>query len=303
MKRLRTLWLLAVVGAGVIAVLPFLAGSAAASAHKPPTPHGGKLAPGKAPTKVRGATSFSCGMSVTSNFTLTADENCSGYGIYIEAPGVTVNLGGHTLTGDGSTGYGVEADYGNDTVTNGIITSFQYGVVDYGNGDKVTNTQIDDSVYDGIWADGNNSTFSGNYLLANGESGILNYYESGGSDMNNWLESNATYGIYSEYATGLTISGNKALNTGSGGYGYVVYGTGKVTGNVANGNAVDGFWVDGNTSGFTPTINVSGNRAAFNGGYGFDVPAGGAVDGGGNVVQANGNSAECLNIVCHAVDS
>jgi len=301
MKRVRRLWLLAVLGAGVVAVTPFVLGSASASTHKP-APPGTPPTKGHAPTKVRGATSFSCGMTVTTNFTLTADESCSGTAIFIEANGVTVNLGGHTLTGPGSSGYGVEGDFNNDTVTNGVITSFQYGVVFFGNGDKATNLQLDNSSNAGIVTEGSTNVISGNYLLGNA-TGLWNFEGSGDQDTNNWAESSTTFGIYVEYTTGATISGNKALNAGSGGYGFLVYGTGKVTGNVASGNAVDGFYVDGNTSGFTPTITVSGNRAAFNGGYGFNVPAGGAVDGGGNVVQANGNSTECLNIACHAVDS
>jgi hypothetical protein len=48
-------------------------------------------------------------------------------------------------------------------------------------------------------------------------------------------------------------------------------------------------------------LTVSNNRAAFNGHYGIEGDAGGAIDGGGNLVQDNGNAAQCANIICHEV--
>ena len=44
-----------------------------------------------------------CGQSVTTNAVLAQDLACTGHGITVNAPNVTVDLNGHTLTGDGGT--------------------------------------------------------------------------------------------------------------------------------------------------------------------------------------------------------
>jgi hypothetical protein len=101
---------------------------------------------------------------------------------------------------------------------------------------------------------------------------------------------------------GLTATNNKVLSGAS--YGLTTLGdAGTLSGNVANGNAVDGIDLSNPGTGVKPALTASNNRAAFNTGYGFDSTPGGAVDGGGNVVQANGNAAQCANIVCHEVDN
>jgi hypothetical protein len=74
--------------------------------------------------------SVQCGDTLTTNTTLTADLGCSGTALKIGAPKLTLNLGGHTLRGDG-TGVGVDNSGGHDEVTiqGGTIQGFAVGVL------------------------------------------------------------------------------------------------------------------------------------------------------------------------------
>ena len=73
----------------------------------------------------------SCGDVITTNTRLEADLNCTGDGLIIGRDGITLNLGHHTITGDGDSGdVGVsnEAGYDNVTVRKGAVENFGVGV-------------------------------------------------------------------------------------------------------------------------------------------------------------------------------
>lgn len=78
---------------------------------------------------VPAASAASCGDVLTANTTLAADLTCSGTAFFIGAPGIVLDLDGHTLTGDGS-GAGVfeGAGLGGFTVRNGTIENFEFGI-------------------------------------------------------------------------------------------------------------------------------------------------------------------------------
>jgi len=95
----------------------------------------GALATGGASTASAGIVTPSCGSTITLPTTLTSDIGpCPGDGIIIGADNVTLDLNGHTISGDGSgNGNGVEsAGHSNVVVqsTNGrgLITRFNEGV-------------------------------------------------------------------------------------------------------------------------------------------------------------------------------
>jgi hypothetical protein len=74
----------------------------------------------------------SCGSTITSNTTLTADLVCAGDGLIIGANGITLNLGGHTITGTAG-GNGINdgfltGHFNNVTIRNGKVTGFQIDV-------------------------------------------------------------------------------------------------------------------------------------------------------------------------------
>lgn len=76
------------------------------------------------------APSVTCGSVVTSDLTLTANLTCAGGDGLILGSGVTLDLGGHRLSGDGS-GIGVQTSgdsTGGNTIRNGTISNWATGV-------------------------------------------------------------------------------------------------------------------------------------------------------------------------------
>ncbi len=89
------------------------------------------------------ATPVTCGSVIVANTTLKADLACHGNGLVIGAAGITIDLGGHTLSGDG-TGIGVSdgtfpgtTGFANVTVKHGRITGFP-GLVTINRGNNNT---------------------------------------------------------------------------------------------------------------------------------------------------------------------
>ena len=72
------------------------------------------------------ALALSCGDTLTSDTTLTANLACSGTALVVGADGITIDLNGYTISGDG-TGLGIDntGGYDNVTIKNGTITGFQ----------------------------------------------------------------------------------------------------------------------------------------------------------------------------------
>jgi parallel beta-helix repeat protein len=305
--RIRKWRYLLLAGVAALSVAPFLSGavSASGSGSKPPPPPqpNTKLAPPKsAPIAT---TAFACGEVAMASLTLTADENCPGStAIWVGKAGITINLGGHTLTGDGTNStFGVyDSGFSGVTITNGVINDFNYGVVLGAATSHVTSVVSENNTNAGIYVVGNSDTISGSSALSNAVVGFEIFNGSSNQVTNNTSES-GPYGFYLVGLASVVISGNKALNsTGGSGYGMVVAGdSGTLTGNVANGNNVDGFYLSNAGTGVKPAVTATGNRAAFNAGLGFDSTPGGVFDGGGNVVQDNTNLLQCANIVCHEV--
>ncbi|WP_432825157.1 right-handed parallel beta-helix repeat-containing protein [Dactylosporangium sp. CA-092794] len=68
-----------------------------------------------------------CGSTITASITLTADLTCAGDALIVGAAGITVDLGGYTIIGNG-TGTAVRSSSANDvTVANGGISGFALG--------------------------------------------------------------------------------------------------------------------------------------------------------------------------------
>ena len=83
-------------------------------------------------TAAAAAPAVTCGSTVTTDVTLTADLHCpSGDGIILGS-NVTLDLGGHSLVGGGSSGVGVQTDFlseGGNTIRNGTIENWGTGIL------------------------------------------------------------------------------------------------------------------------------------------------------------------------------
>lgn len=102
---------------------------------------------------------FSCGQTVTEeNTTLTLNEDllgCEGDGIIVDADGVTINLGGHSIVGlrkERTAGIRVRGA-NNVTITNGTVASFERGIyltdVEDAN---ITEVSVNSNRYEGLLA-------------------------------------------------------------------------------------------------------------------------------------------------------
>jgi Right handed beta helix region len=246
---------------------------------------------------------LACGATVTTSVTLTANVGpCSGSdGLVVAADGITLNLNGHTVSGDG-THYGIRTSSRNSVVVeNGVVSQFDYGFVSTtGTSVRVTNMRLSNNTTDGLYAGGSKASITANVATGNA-GGFFVGYGTGDIVSNNWANGNAGVGIR-VYLAGATTSNNKALSNGSEGIN-VSGGTGTVSGNVASGNGTDGIYVDSPGVGIKAGVTVSSNRTSFNTQLGINSTAAGSNDGGANVVQDNGTAAQCKNIVCHEVST
>jgi parallel beta-helix repeat protein len=244
-----------------------------------------------------GRAALSCGQTVTASVALTADLFCSGSdGLDVGANGIVVNLNGHTISGD-TTHFGVlDSGHTGVVIENGTVASFNTGVVfQLGASGTVQNMRLRTSTI-GIDARGNGIVISGDYAF-DSDVGIL-VEGSGDTVTGNWAEENISVGINVDHVSGVSLTGNKATNNG---VGIAATGSsGLVSGNVAESNT-SGIVLNSVGSGVKSQLTASNNRAAFNGQLGIDSAPGGSTDGGGNLVQDNGNAGQCANIICHEV--
>lgn len=240
-------------------------------------------------------------------------------GLTISTPGVTLDLGGHTISGPGAytTSFsGVRVTGVPDvTVTRGTITGFQSGVVF---------NEADDGFITKISAHGNdqgiNLSGHGGHLVAqnvvadNGRDAIA-LGESDGNTITQNVVTGNTFGIFVRNGSDdNVVTRNKVSATHS--VGIATYDRANrtvVAQNTVWGNWDDGIRIGADTSGSTLLQNtsygnggdgievsnatVTKNTATYNGQLGIRALAG-ATDGGGNKAAYNGDPAQCAGVVC-----
>jgi nitrous oxidase accessory protein NosD len=216
------------------------------------------------------ATNVHCGQTITATTTLNGDLNCTGQnGLIIGANSVTLNLNGHTIFGSNGVNdntVGVTVNGTSDTVKNGYIEGFAYGVNAFGTNDTVTTLQVNYTDQLGIY--------------------LAGVTDKATSDT---AAENFNYGLY-DFGSGDTIQSDHLLNNN---FGLVTFGRGeKVLDNIADGNTNDGILVQS-----SPPATVTGNTANFNGGYGINATSP-KIDGGTNTAKGNTNPQQCRGVVC-----
>jgi hypothetical protein len=106
-------------------------------------------------TVAAAAATISCGQSLTSSATLSQNLNCGATGLIIDADNVTLNLNGHTVSGNGiGAGITLASSAGavtGVTVENGSVSGFADGLLLGPNG--ASDTQIDSVRFDSDGAD------------------------------------------------------------------------------------------------------------------------------------------------------
>jgi len=290
----------------------------------------GGLVVGPAPA---GAAPISCGATITVSTTLAEDMTCPGDGLVIGAPGVVLDLGGHTLRGPGATFFaqdaGVRVEAMQATVRNGRIEGFRFGVHVAGgsNGSRV----------EGLWLDGNGDgvhVLSSSNRIAQSSmthSNVVGVFLAGSGNVveGNSLQQNLA-GVFM-VGPGHDIVGNDIVGEDGDDRGILAFFGGRVLNNrvshyggaagieILRGGEITGnqvsFTVDGIRAGpgtlvtgnvvfanaddgihAEPGAIVGANVAVQNRDLGIEAP--GAFDAGGNRAFANGNPLQCAGVAC-----
>lgn len=230
------------------------------------------------------AAAVPCGAAITVNTVLTSDMNCPQQGVLINASNITLDLGGHTITGAGpatvaSAPFGITAGVrfnGNVTgsvVKNGRITGFNSGATVVSQG-----------------ADGNEIA---GLTLANNSNGITLQSGQGGAPTttNQYIHDNT---VVQSTSQAIVVTGNShriernTVDLSS--TGLSVNGDGnQISGNRITKSTFTGINFIGNANGTSDNNRVTGNIVTDNGGSGI------ALAGDGNVVSGNEVSGNQFN--------
>jgi hypothetical protein len=257
-----------------------------------------------------------CGSMITEDTVLTHDLLGCEDGLVVAAPGVTLDLGGHEIVGQG-VGTGVRLallEAAGSVVRNGAIRSFENGVSVI---DSATLSHLDIG-----------SNHVGVFLLARARIERSTIHRNG-------------VGVFISCCSGLdpgdAISGNRIVNNqeegiratrgelariernlvmSNGGDGVSLFETfGIVLDNTFKNNGGAGLKIRDGCFFWQFIYRVGGNDATGNGELGIDVPGGDPewfsqiclldpfpvdLDAGGNSARKNGDSRECFGVACVA---
>lgn len=253
----------------------------------PPLHHPVPSLPARSSAAPSYRTHVSCGEVLVTSTTLANSLYCpGGDGLLTSNAGVTINLAGHFLLGNGAgTGIRTLFDYGGVTIENGTVAGFEDGVGLFGIGAyTVTNMNLIGNASDGLIIDGDSDVVANNHVSFSGLYGITT---GDGTDD----------AVYSRNIV--------SHNGGSGIFTYVS--TSRFYYNVATWNGGDGIDSYDIAWSFAPGYHYGGNIADHNSNIGIaleitdpyhnPLPV---VDEGGNEARFNRSSLQCsvLGLTC-----
>lgn len=198
-----------------------------------------------------------CGTTVTTDLTLTADMSCAGTALWVGADGITIDLAGFTLTGNGATvGAAGVANIGYNETTNGngTITGFFFGIhLEDADRNTIQDVTADANWFSGIYveagSDGNriaDCVVTNNGTPARRGNGITINGSSGNLVTRTFASGNQTQGIFVGGGADTTASSSTRLlrnvsqNNVSNGIGIIGGSKHLVAGNITTGNGAHG---------------------------------------------------------------
>ncbi|HEX5448486.1 MAG TPA: right-handed parallel beta-helix repeat-containing protein [Gaiellaceae bacterium] len=220
-----------------------------------------------------------CNSVVSQNTTLTGDMSCSGTlanALTIGAPGITLNLNGHTITGNGSYACVYVYEYNNVTINGGTFAGCEEGVyIEYAADVTVSNNKSSGSstVEYGVYADYSGITVKGNSFVDPSSQGVSTEYDGGDTITKNtvtFTSTTSSYGFEDEYGNTNTYSNNTVTGpTGGSSYGFYMYETAssQLLGNSVTGGEY-GYYVECDEY---ATANLNGNGASDTSSDGFYI--------------------------------
>ena len=258
-------------------------------------------AAGVGTASARSADDVACGSVVAEDTTLAHDlTDCPGTGLIVAAPNVTLDLGGHTVSGTGN-GFGIQVRADDVTVANGTVTAFGSGIDGEGGffqpgpaGVTIRDLTITENVGAGIVLLGVEGwQIARDDVLGNG-SGIFFSRARNTVVSGSFVAQNAGAGIFSVSSSdGNLFSGNRVLHNDGDGI-FVSNSTTQIVGNRASFNGGNGIVLH-DDPGFPDVI--ADNVADGNAQLGITADFAG-FDGGGNAAKHNGDPRQCVNVSC-----
>jgi parallel beta-helix repeat protein len=268
-----------------------------------------------APSKAKGGGLY-CGAYVTHDVTLQHDiYGCVDGGIIVAKSGVTVDLGGHTITGLGE-GDGIAAGgVSGVTIKNGSITNFEAGLRLTGvQNSRVHDVRLSLNSDASAWVEGSTGNkFLRNTMTENGDGGfrvigssrnrIAGNTISGASDSGVGLEGLSSYnrlvrnnvtlageGVKVDDGTGNRLFRNTlSYNGGAGAEVAADAHSTRINENQTHFNGADGIFVE------AAGTQINRNNAGCNGGFGIKATV---AAGGENWAGGNGDDLGCAGVVC-----
>jgi parallel beta-helix repeat protein len=260
-----------------------------------------------------------CGTVVTTSIKLTSNLGpCPSDALIAGAHNLTIDLGGHTISGTG-TGAGVRVAQRTDvTVTNGTIQGFETGVVlDESTSSTVSKLVLRHNLRGVNVAGSDGNLVEKNTILNSGLDAIRLGLSADNVISKNTLTGNV-FGIgVADFSTGNLVEKN--VIRGTRGFGVAVFSDSDsnriekndvqrtsqgdginvssdsdrtiILKNIANANGDDGIDTD------NLQTTITGNIANNNSDLGIEAIVG-TTDGGGNLAAGNGNPAQCVGVSC-----
>lgn len=251
-----------------------------------------------------------CGSVIDEDMVLTHDLVDCENGLVVGAPNVTLDLGGHRISGRGA-GDGVSVQAANAIVRNGSINAFAVGVIlnSQASGTAVSNLDIGgngEAILDIAGASG--LRIKGNSIHHNGTGIFLGFAEAA-EIVDNRIIGNEAWGIFTYRGGGGIVDANLVMRNGDDGI-HLDSSHTVATNNFSSRNGGDGIWVFDEVpcSGHLNFFRLGSNVTDGNQGLGINVvvptfcPPGSEpvdlLDAGGNAASRNGDPRECTVVEC-----
>ena len=248
-----------------------------------------------------------CGSTLTTDTTLIADLSCTGTALHIGADDITVDLNGHTISGDGVTfSTGIRnAGRNNVTIENGTITGFARALHLLGASENTIRAiTADGNFFSGIFleAGANRNRIVDCVVINNGSparpgNGITINSSNGNVVTRTLAAGNHTQGIFvgggadTPASFDTQILNNTAHDNVSNGIGFLGGSGHAVTGNVSMNNGAHGISFSSRpVPGIVTNSAITGNTVSGNALFGIEVR-----DGVGNRVVANRSEGNVLS--------
>lgn len=202
-----------------------------------------------------------CGQTLTTSAALTQNLVCTGTGVVVGAGGITIDLRGFTIRGDGGD-YGIDDESGFDRITlkNGVVRNFFLGVTFGLGGTRADNVTVSNLVASGNANRGIDIVGSSAKINSSAVSGSGGYaiYVAGDSASitSSTVSANEDDGIY---VWGESARITATSSSGNGGDGIHVFGgSASIKSATALGNSREGIHIEGPSASIQSST-VSGN--------------------------------------------